>query len=283
MTAADGAAGTGGDGPLRAGVPEITGPVRAEASEGVLVVTLDRPSANAVDVATSRALHDAFVRLENDPELRVGVLTGAGDRFFCAGWDLKAAAAGEAVDADHGPGGFAGLTELRNRAKPVIAAVNGLALGGGFELVLAADLVVAADHAEFGLPETGLGIIPDAGGVLRLPRLLPRPIAVELLLTGRRMTAQEALDRGVINQVVPRGQLLSAARELAARIVRSAPLAVAAVLEVLEATEAGSVADGYAALRSGRLARYAAMLGSQDAAEGPAAFAERRTPRWQGR
>ena len=190
--------------------------VRAEASEGVLVVTLDRPSANAVDVATSRALYDAFARLENDPRLRVGVLTGAGDRFFCAGWDLKAAAAGEAVDADHGPGGFAGLTELHGRSKPVIAAVNGLALGGGFELVLAADLVVAADHAEFGLPETGLGIIPDAGGVLRLPRLLPRPVAVELLLTGRRMTAQEALGRGLVNQVVPGGQLLTAARELAA-------------------------------------------------------------------
>ena len=281
MTAAEGSAGTGDDGPARAGGP--AGPVRAEVSEGVLVITLDRPSANAVDVATSRALYDAFVRLENDPRLRVGVLTGAGDRFFCAGWDLKAAAAGEAVDADHGPGGFAGLTELRDRAKPVIAAVNGLALGGGFELVLGADLVVAADHAEFGLPETGLGIIPDAGGVLRLPRLLPRPIAVELLLTGRRMTAQEALDRGIINQVVPRGQLLSAARELAARIVRSAPLAVAAVLEVLEATEAGSVADGYAALRSGQLPRYAAMLGSHDAAEGPAAYAERRPPRWQGR
>jgi len=259
------------------------GPVRAEASEGVLVVTLDRPKANAVDVATSRALYDAFARLESDPELRVGILTGAGDRFFCAGWDLKAAAAGEAVDADHGPGGFAGLTEMHNRAKPVIAAVNGLALGGGFELVLAADLAVAAEHAEFGLPETGLGIIPDAGGVLRLPRLLPRPIAVELLLTGRRMTAQEAHRRGVVNQLVPGRQLMSAARNLAARIVRSAPLAVAAVLEVLDATEADSVADGYATLRSGRLPRYAAMLGSQDAAEGPAAFAERRPPRWQGR
>ncbi len=282
MTAGEGSAGAG-DGLARAGVSGGTGPVRAEASESVLFVTLDRPRANAVDVATSRALYDAFARLESDPALRVGVLTGAGDRFFCAGWDLKAAAAGEAVDADHGPGGFAGLTELHNRAKPVIAAVNGLALGGGFELVLAADLVVAAEHAEFGLPETGLGIIPDAGGVLRLPRLLPRPIAVEMLLTGRRMSAPEALDRGLINQVVPGGDLLAAARELAARVVRSAPLAVAAVLEVLDVTEAGPVADGYATLRSGQLPRYAAMLGSQDAAEGPAAFAERRPPRWQGR
>ena len=149
-------------------------PVRAEAAGDVLVITLDRPPANAVDVATSHALYAAFARLESDPGLRVGIVTGAGGRFFCAGWDLKAAAAGEAASASHGPGGFAGLTELHDRAKPVIAAVNGIAAGGGFELALAADLVVAADHAQFLLPETGLGIIPDSGGVLRLPRRLPR-------------------------------------------------------------------------------------------------------------
>jgi crotonobetainyl-CoA hydratase len=257
--------------------------VNVEASGGVLTVTLDRPRANAIDVATSKALHGAFARLESDPDLRVGIVTAAGDRFFCAGWDLRAAAAGEAVDADHGPGGFAGLTEMHGRAKPVIAAVNGIAAGGGFELVLAADLVVAAEHAEFSLPETGLGIIPDSGGVLRLPRLLPRPVALELLLTGRPLSAREACDRGIINQVVPGHQVMSAARGLAARIARSAPLAVAAVLEVLDATDAGSVADGYAALRSGRLPRYAAMLASDDAAEGPAAFAERRPPVWKGR
>ncbi len=259
------------------------GPVRAEASGGVLEVTLDRPPANAVDVATSHALYEAFARLESDPDLRVGIVTAAGGRFFCAGWDLKAAAAGEAADADHGPGGFAGLTELHGRAKPVIAAVNGIAAGGGFELVLAADLVVAAEHAEFSLPETGLGIIPDSGGVLRLPRRLPRPVAVELLLTGRTMTAAEACDRGLINQVVPGDQLMPAARALAARVIRSAPLAVAAVLEVLDATEAGSVPDGFGTLRSGRLARYAAMLASEDAAEGPAAFAGRREKTWKGR
>ncbi len=258
-------------------------PVRAEASGGVLTITLDRPSANAVDVATSHALHEAFARLENDPGLRVGIVTAAGDRFFCAGWDLRAAAAGEAVDADHGPGGFAGLTELHGRAKPVIAAVNGIAAGGGFELVLAADLVVAAEHAEFSLPETGLGLIPDAGGVLRLPRRLPRPVAMELLLTGRPLSAREACDRGLINRVVPGDQLMPTAHDLAARIARSAPLAVSAVLEVLDATEGGSVPDGYAALRSGRLPRYAAMLASEDAAEGPAAFAERRRPAWKGR
>ena len=208
---------------------------------------------------------------------------GAGGRFFCAGWDLKAAAAGEDAGADHGPGGFAGLTELHGRAKPIIAAVNGVAAGGGFELALAADLVVAAEHADFRLPETGLGIIPDSGGVLWLPRRLPRPVAVELLLTGRPMTAAEACDRGLVNQAVPADQLMPAARALAAQIIRSAPLAVAAVLEVLDATETGSVPEGFAALRSGRLPRYAAMLASEDAAEGPAAFAARRPAVWKGR
>jgi crotonobetainyl-CoA hydratase len=259
------------------------GPVRAEASAGVLEITLDRPPANAVDVATSHALYEAFARLESDPGLRVGILTAAGGRFFCAGWDLRAAAAGEAVDAYHGPGGFAGLTELHGRTKPVIAAVNGIAAGGGFELVLAADLVVAAEHAEFRLPETGLGMIPDSGGVLRLPQRLPRPVAVELLLTGRPMTAAEASGRGLINRVVPGDQLMLAAHALAGEISRSAPLAVAAVLEVLEAAEGCSVPDGFAVLRSGTLPRYAAMLASEDAAEGPAAFAERRPATWKGR
>jgi crotonobetainyl-CoA hydratase len=265
------------------GARQADGPVRIQASGGVLTIILDRPRANAVDVATSHALYEAFATLEADPDLRVGIITGAGDRFFCAGWDLKAAAAGEPVNADHGPGGFAGLTELHRRRKPVIAAVNGIAAGGGFELALAADLLVAAKHAQFSLPEATLGIIPDSGGVLRLPRRLPRPLALELLLTGRVLAASEALEHGLVNQVVPGNQLLNAAQELAARIVASAPLAVAAILEVLEATDGGSVQDGYATLRSGTLPGYAAMLGSQDALEGPAAFAERRSPVWKGR
>jgi len=144
-------------------------PVQTTKDGPVLVVTLDRPKANAIDVQTSRALYAAFDLLRTEPGLRVAILTGAGERFFSAGWDLKAAAQGEGVAADHGPGGFAGLTEFFDIGKPVIAAVNGLALGGGFELVLAADLVVAAERAEFALTEVTLGLVPDAGGRARSP------------------------------------------------------------------------------------------------------------------
>lgn len=258
-------------------------PVSVSSQDGVLVITLDRPTANAIDVATSHALYAAFMQLEDDPQLRVAVITGAGDRFFCAGWDLRAAAAGEAIDADHGPGGFAGLTELLTRTKPVIAAVNGLAVGGGFELVLAADLVVAAEHVELALPEVRLGMVPDSGGILRLPRRLPRPVAMEMLLTGRRMGSAEALRWGVLNRVVPAHGLMPAALALADEVCAGAPLATAATLEVAAATESGDLALAYRTLRSGVLPSYAAVLASEDALEGPRAFAEGREPSWKGR
>jgi crotonobetainyl-CoA hydratase len=248
----------------------------------VLTITLDRPKANAIDVSTSRALYSAFAQLQDDPALRVAIITGSG-RFFSAGWDLGAAAQGEAIDADHGPGGFAGLTEYFSLSKPVIAAVNGLAFGGGFELALAADMIVAAEHAEFALPEVKLGMIADSGGVLRLPRRLPRAIATELLLTGRRMSAQEAARWGLVNQVVPADALMQAAQALAETIVQNAPLALAAVKEVLRETEGQTVAQAYQQLRSGSLPGYRAMLTSDDAQEGPRAFGEKRAPHWSGR
>jgi crotonobetainyl-CoA hydratase len=257
--------------------------VEARADGPVLVITLDRPKANAIDVPTSRALYAAFDRLRSDAGLRVAVLTGAGDRFFSAGWDLKAAASGEGVDADHGPGGFAGLTELFDLGKPVIAAVNGLALGGGFELVLAADLVVAAAHAEFAFPEATLGLVPDAGGLLRLPARVPRAVAVEWLLTGRRVSASEAARWGLVNRVAPAADLMPTTLELARAICASAPLSVAAALEIMRETEGASVAEGYRIMRGDRLPAYRRMLSSEDAGEGVRAFAERRPPRWTGR
>ena len=252
-------------------------PVRTEVLGDVLVITLDRPQANAIDVPTSRALYAAFQRLQ-DSSARVGIITGAGERFFSAGWDLKA---GESADADHGEGGFAGLTEFFTLDKPVIAAVNGLALGGGFELALAADLIVAADHAEFALPESRLGLIPDSGGLLRLSRRLPEAIANELLFTGDRLTAADAARWGLVNRVVPRGTEFDAALDLARRVAASAPLSIAAIKEISRETAALSVPDAFAAQHSGP--RYQAMLHSDDALEGPRAFAERRSPRWTGR
>jgi crotonobetainyl-CoA hydratase len=258
--------------------------VGTERRGAVLEVTLDRPKANAISTATSRELAAVFAALRDDPDLRVAILTGAGDRFFSAGWDLKAAAAGdEAADADHGPGGFAGLTEMFDLDRPVIAAVNGLAVGGGFELALACDLIVAVDTAEFFLPEVTLGMIPDAGGVLRLPRRVPRAVAMEMLTTGRRMGAAEAARWGLVNEVCARDELLDRARDLAERIASSAPLAIAAVKEVLRATEHLGIEEAYAVQRSGELAAYERMLRSEDIEEGPRAFAEGRSPVWQGR
>jgi crotonobetainyl-CoA hydratase len=257
-------------------------PVVLSVEGHVLTIRLDRPKANAIDRPTSLALHAAFRRLQQDDSLRVAVLTGTG-RFFSAGWDLNAASQGEAVDADHGPGGFAGLTEFFALDKPVIAAVNGLAIGGGFELALAADLIVASEAAEFALPEARLGIMADSGGVLRLPRRLPRSIATELLMTGRRMDAQEAARWGLVNRVVAPEQLLLAAQELAAQIVAAAPLSIAALKEVLRATEGQPLPVAYQTLRGGALPTYRRMLDSEDAGEGPLAFAQKRTPVWKGR
>jgi crotonobetainyl-CoA hydratase len=261
----------------------MSDPVRMDVDDGVLIVTLDRPKANAIDVSTSQALYDAFQRLMDDSSTRVAILTGAGDRFFSAGWDLHAAAGGEAVDADHGPGGFGGLTEFFGRTKPVIAAVNGLALGGGLELALAADLIVVANHAELALPEVRVGVVADAGGLLRLPRRLPDVIAREMLLTGRRMSADQAGRWGLVNRVVAGSDLMPTALVLAREICAGAPLAIAAVEEVLARTSSLDIEDGFRRLRSGDLPNYELMLHSEDAIEGPRAFAEKRAPRWLGR
>lgn len=256
--------------------------VRLERHDNILVITLDRPKANAINVATSLELYAAFKALDEDPALRVGIVTGAG-RFFSAGWDLAAANEGEAADADHGPGGFAGLTEYFDLTKPVIAAVNGLAVGGGFELALAADFIVASTSARFWLPEVQLGILPDSGGLLRLPKVIPTPLAREMILTGRRLDADEAKAFGLVSRVVDPEMLLELALELAREISAGAPLAIAAARQILRATEGMTVQQGYELMRSGSLPSYKAMLQSEDALEGPRAFAEGRPPIWTGR
>ncbi|MGO4889420.1 enoyl-CoA hydratase-related protein [Anaerobacillus sp. MEB173] len=246
----------------------------------IMEITLNRPKANAIDTHTSKKLAEAFLSFRDDPTLRVAIITGSGEKFFSAGWDLKA---GEQVDADHGPGGFAGLTELFDLDKPVIAAVNGMAVGGGFELALACDLIVASEHAEFFLPEVSLGIIPDSGGVLRLPKRLPSSIAREMLFTGRRLGAHEARHFGLVNQVVPRSDVMEQARVLAMRITDSAPLAIRAMKKILASTEHLDVEEGYKLMRSGEIKEYLEVLQSQDAIEGQQAFVERRQPMWSGK
>ena len=238
--------------------------------------------ANAIDAATSRELSRVFAGFRDDPDLRVAILTGAGDRFFSAGWDLNAAAEGEDFEADYGEGGFGGFGELPGLLKPVIAAVNGMAVGGGFEIVLAADLVLAAEHARFWLPEATLGMVPDAASV-RLPRMLPPVVANEILFAGRRLDAAEALRWGLVNSVVGADALMAEARALAERIVQAGPLSVAAIAQIRDSTPHLPLRAAFGLLRSGDLAAYEAMLTSRDAVEGPQAFAERRTPRWQGR
>jgi len=254
--------------------------ILVEPVDTLLWITIDRPAAlNALDPQAHRELAAAFDGFTADPTLRVAVITGAGERAFCVGSDLKARAATNADD--HPPTGFAGLTHRFDLSKPVIAAVNGLALGGGVEIVAACDLAIAADHAEFALPEPRVGLAAlGGGGLQRLARAVPLKQAMDLVLTGRRIGAAEARRIGLVNEVVTRTELRARVREIAAMIMAGAPLAIEASKQVMLRSLAEP--DLEAALRASYPAAVA-MLASDDAREGQRAFIEKRKPNWQGR
>lgn len=248
----------------------------------ILEVTIDRPKANAVDAATSRVLGEIFAGFRDDDALRVAIVTGAGEKFFSAGWDLKAAAAGESPDVDYGVGGFGGLQELPDLNKPVIAAVNGMAVGGGFEIALSADLILAAEHARFSLPEINAGTVADAA-TLKLPKRIPYHVAMELLFTGRWMEADEAARWGLVNEVVPANALRDRALEIAATLAEGPPLVFAAIKEVAREAAHLRFHEGIKLITQRKLKTVDRLYSSDDQLEGARAFAEKRAPVWKGR
>ena len=256
--------------------------IRTRNEGGVLEVVLDRPRANAIDLATSRIMGETFKAFRDDPDARVAIVTGAGDRFFSAGWDLKAAAAGEPVDGDYGVGGFGGIQELPGLNKPLIAAVNGLAVGGGFELALSCDLILASATARFGLPEIKAGTIADAASI-KLPKRMPWHVAMELLLTGRFMDAAEAQRWGIVNEVLEPDALLDRAWELARLLADGPPLVFAAIKEVVREAENLRAQDALSRVMKRQFATVDRLYDSDDAREGARAFAEKRAPSWKGR
>ncbi|MGX0878001.1 crotonobetainyl-CoA hydratase [Roseovarius sp. MBR-154] len=257
-------------------------PIRTERRGAVLEVTLDRPKANAIDFATSRIMGEVFTEFRDDPDLRVAILTGAGEKFFCPGWDLKAAAGGEAADGDYGKGGFGGLQELRGLNKPVIAAVNGIACGGGLELALCADIILAADHASFALPEIRSGTVADAASI-KLPRRIPHHIAMELLFTGRWFDAQEAAHWGLVNRVLPGADLMEAAQQMADELAAGPPLVFAAIKEIVREAEDMKFNDALNRITRSQFETVERLYRSEDQKEGARAFAEKRDPVWKGR
>jgi crotonobetainyl-CoA hydratase len=255
----------------------------ADRRGNVMVITLNRPQArNAVNGAVSTAVGNALEEAQHDPDVRAVVITGAGDKSFCAGADLKAISRRENLyHPDHPEWGFAGYVH-HFIDKPTIAAVNGTAFGGGTELALASDLVVAHEVAQFGLPEVKRGLIAAAGGVFRIVHQLPRKVAMELLLTGEPITASDALDWGLINQVVTEGSVLDAALALAARVTVNAPLSVQASKRIAYGVDDGVITgDEPGWDRTVREMR--SLIRSEDATEGPLAFAEKREPVWKAR
>src|ERR1700731_2433828 len=256
----------------------MTDGVRTVKDGPILEVTIDRPKANAIDLKASRRLNQIVSSFRDDPELRIGIITGSGDKFFSPGWDLKAAAAGEESDSDWGVGGFGGLNYPRNLDKPIISAVNGIACGGGFELVLGTDIIVMEEHAKFALPEINVAVLADAA-TIKLRRRIPYHVAVEFLLTGRWMDAPEAKPGGRPNHVVRKGETAAKARKVPRQLADAPPLLYPAIKQLLRHTE--MVPEHAAFDLHDSLHAVQQVVRSEDLKEGARAFSEKRPPEWK--
>jgi len=253
-------------------------PIKTKIEGSILEVTIDRPKANAINAKTSIILGDIFADFRDNPKLKVAIITGGGEKFFSAGWDLKAVNEGEAADADYGVGGFGGLQELPNMNKPIIAAVNGIACGGGFEIMISADIILAVDYATFALPEINVGVIADAA-TIKLRRRIPYHVAVEFLMTGRWMDVKEAKHWGLINEIVESNNLLNRAREIAAQIANGPNLIYSSIKEVLRETENEKEIPSFKILKS--LDTVKKVYNSEDLLEGASSFVKKTNPKWK--
>ncbi len=258
----------------------MSDPIKVTRDGAILEVLIDRPKANAIDAATSKIMGDVFADFRDDPELRVAILTAAGEKFFCPGWDLKAVSDGEEPDGDFGVGGFGGLQELKNLNKPVIGAINGIACGGGFEIMISTDIILAAENAKFALPEINVGVIADAA-TIKLRRRIPYHVTAEFLMTGRWMDVDEAKHWGLVNEILPADQLMTRAREIAKTLSEGPPLIYAAIKDVLRRTETVPEMDAFDFILG--MDTVQTVYRSEDLKEGATAFAENRKPEWKGR